>query len=444
MDWKEDYRKKLVSLEEMALQISSGDIVGTTMGVSECSPDVYEAILGRAGELRGVKILSAVPVRPCKLHDPKFMANLDGHINYISAFFSPSGRAQGQPNTADFLIVMSADIGEKFAMRSDVFATMVTPPNQKGFVNMGLTNFYTSDAIRKGRKAGKLRLAIAEVNEQMPVVFGDNWMHVSEFDVFVENSTKIPAFVRKPPGELEARIAEYTLELIKDGDTFQMGIGGIPEAVVAGLEGKHDLGVLTEMYPSGLQDLVAKGIVTNARKPFHKGKTVATFCMGDQALYDFVSENPLCESYPAFYTNNPSFIAQHPNVVAINMALLVDFSGSIASEGIGYRMISGTGGQLDFMIGSYYSQGGRGITLLSSARQLKDGTLASSIVPELPPFTPVTVPRTFAQYVVTEYGIADLRYKTVRERAEALINIAHPDLRGELRDSLKTKLYMKK
>jgi len=318
---------------------------------------------------------------------------------------------------------------------------MVTPPNQKGFVNMGLTNFYTSDAIRKGRKAGKLRLAIAEVNEQMPVVFGDNWMHVSEFDVFVENSTKIPAFVRKPPGELEARIAEYTLELIKDGDTFQMGIGGIPEAVVAGLEGKHDLGVLTEMYPSGLQDLVAKGIVTNARKPFHKGKTVATFCMGDQALYDFVSENPLCESYPAFYTNNPSFIAQHPNVVAINMALLVDFSGSIASEGIGYRMISGTGGQLDFMIGSYYSQGGRGITLLSSARQLKDGTLASSIVPELPPFTPVTVPRTFAQYVVTEYGIADLRYKTVRERAEALINIAHPDLRGELRKSLKKIFY---
>jgi len=211
--------------------------------------------------------------------------------------------------------------------------------------------------------------------------------------------------------------------------------------VVAGLEGKHDLGVLTEMYPSGLQDLVAKGIVTNARKPFHKGKTVATFCMGDRALYDFVSENPLCESYPAFYTNNPSFIAQHPNVVAINMALLVDFSGSIASEGIGYRMISGTGGQLDFMIGSYYSQGGRGITLLSSARQLKDGTLASSIVPELPPFTPVTVPRTFAQYVVTEYGIADLRYKTVRERAEALINIAHPDLRGELRKSMKKNLY---
>lgn len=190
----------------------------------------------------------------------------------------------------------------------------------------------------------------------MPIVLGNNWMHVSEFDLFVENSTKIPAAKRTPPGEMESRIGKYVVELINDGDTIQMGFGGIPEAVIAGLEARHDLGVHTEMFPVGLQDLVPKG--------------------------------------------------------------------NIASEGMGHRMISGTGGQLDFMIGSYYSPGGRGITLISSARKLKDGTLASSIIPELPPFTPVTVPRTFAQYVVTEYGIADLRYKTVRERAEALINIA--------------------
>jgi 4-hydroxybutyrate CoA-transferase len=444
MDWKEEYRRKLVSLEEMAKQIKSGDTIGTAMAISMCSPDVYNAILDRAGELRDVTILDAVPVRPCKLYDPKFMATIDGHINYLSAFFSPGARAQGQPNNADFLIVMSADIGDKFANRSDVYATMVTPPNKQGYVNLGLTHFYTHDAIRKGRKSGKLRLAIGEVNDQMPTVLGDNWMHVSEFDLFVENSTKIPAVTRKPPGEVEAKVAKHVLELINDGDTIQMGIGGIPEAVIAGLEGRHDLGVHTEMFPVGLQDLVPKGVVTNARKPFHRGKTIATFCMGDQALYDFINENPNCELHPASYTNNPSFIAQHPNIVAINMALLIDFSGNIASEGMGYRMISGTGGQLDFMIGSYYSPGGKGITLISSARKLKDGTLASSIVPELPPFTPVTVPRTFTQYVVTEYGIADLRFKTVRERAEALINIAHPDLRGELRDSLKKKLYMKK
>lgn len=444
MDWREEYKKKLVSMEEMAKQIKSGDIIGVAMAISMCSPDVYNAILARAEELRNVKILDAVPVRPCKLYDPKFMATIDGHINYVSAFFSPGARAQGQPNTADFFIVMSADIGGKYAQRSDVYAAMVTPPNKQGYVNLGLTHFYTQEAIRKGRKSGKLRLAIAEVNDQMPIVLGNNWMHVSEFDLFVENSTKIPAAKRTPPGEMESKIGKYVVELINDGDTIQMGFGGIPEAVIAGLEGRHDLGVHTEMFPVGLQDLVPKGIVTNARKPFHTGKTVATFCLGDQALYDYINENPSCEFHPSFHTNNPAFIAQHPNLVAINMALLIDFSGNIASEGMGHRMISGTGGQLDFMIGSYYSPGGRGITLISSARKLKDGTLASSIVPELPPFTPVTVPRTFAQYVVTEYGIADLRYKTVRERAEALINIAHPDLRGELSNSMKTKLYMSK
>ena len=333
MDWREEYKKKLVSMEEMAKQIKSGDIIGVAMAISMCSPDVYNAILARAEELRDVKILDAVPIRPCKLYDPKFMATIDGHINYVSAFFSPGARAQGQPNTADFLIVMSADIGGKYAQRSDVYAAMVTPPNKQGYVNLGLTHFYTQEAIEKGRKSGKLRLAIAEVNDQMPIVLGNNWMHVSEFDIFVENSTKIPAAKRTPPGEMESRIGKYVVELINDGDTIQMGFGGIPEAVIAGLEGRHDLGVHTEMFPVGLQDLVPKGIVTNARKPFHTGKTVATFCLGDQALYDYINENPSCEFHPSFHTNNPAFIAQHPNLVAINMALLIDFSGNLPLKG---------------------------------------------------------------------------------------------------------------
>lgn len=330
---------------------------------------------------------------------------------------------------------------DKIANKADIFIAMVTPPNQHGYVNLGLTNFYTMDAIRVGRASGKLRVAIAEVNEQMPVIFGNNWMHVSEFDYFVEHSTPIPCFGRGTPTETEKMIAGHVLELINDGDTIQMGIGGIPEAVVSGLEGKHDLGVVTEMFPIGLPQLVEKGIVTNARKPLHKGVTLATFCMGDKSMYEYVHQNPACEFYPATYTNNPAFIAQHPNMVAINMAVMVDFSGQIASEGWGHRMISGSGGQLDFMIGSYWSKGGKGITLLTAARKMPDGSLSSSIVPELPPGTPVTVPRTYAQYVVTEYGIANLRYKTRRERAEELIAIAHPDLRGELRNSLRKAFY---
>jgi 4-hydroxybutyrate CoA-transferase len=164
------------------------------------------------------------------------------------------------------------------------------------------------------------------------------------------------------------------LELINNGDTIQMGIGGIPEAVVAGLDGKHDLGVLTELFPIGLQNLVAKGIVTNSRKPFHKGVTVATFCVGDQAM-STTHHNPACEFYPASYTNNPAFIAQHPNVVAINMALMVDFSGQIASEGLGHRMVSGSGGQLDFMTGAFYSPGGKGVTVMTAARLKTDAGL---------------------------------------------------------------------
>lgn len=443
MGWRDDYKRKLVSKEEMAKRIQSNDLIMTGLGLGNCSPGIYHAILDRAEELRNVRIMDAVPVYPNKTLDPNFMQTIDGHINHMSGFFSPGGRAQGASGISDFLPCMTSDAAEKFALLADAFICQVTPPNSQGYVNFGLSNFYSLELIQNGKRTGRLRLAVGEVNDQMPVVYGNNWLHVSEFDLFVENSMKIPAVTRAEPGELEKKVGQYVLELINDGDTIQMGIGAITEAVVAGLEGKHDLGVLTEMFPVGLNELVPKGIVTNDRKPFHRGKTVATFSLGDQGLYDYIAENPDCEFFPASYTNNPSFIAQHPNMVAINMALLIDLSGQICSEGLGHRMISGTGGQLDFQQGAYYSRGGKGITLMTSSRKLKDGSLVSSIVPELPPGTPVTVPRTFANFIVTEYGVAHLKNKTVKQRAEALINIAHPDLRGELRNSMKKIFYMK-
>lgn len=439
--WKEKYRARVVSMEDAARMVKSGDVVATGLGIGACSADMYHAILDRWEELRDVKFIDAVQVRPCRMYDPEFMAKLEGHITHMPGFGMAPIRKMHRAQLSDFYPVMSLDCAEKIAERAQVFIAMVTPPNKDGYVNLGLTNFYTMDAIRKGREKGILRLAIAEVNDQMPVVYGDNWMHVSEFDYFVEHSTPIPVFKRAQPTQVERQIGEYVLELIKDGDTIQMGVGGIPEAVVAGLDGKHDLGVVTEMVPIGLPQLVEKGIVTNNRKPLHRGKTVATFCIGDQEMYDYVRENPTVEFYPSSYTNNPAFIAQHPNVVAINMALMVDFSGQIVSEGLGHTQISGSGGQLDFAIGAYWSPGGRGITLLRSARELPDGSLSSSIVPDLSPGSPVTVPRTYADYVVTEYGIAHLKYKTRRERAEELIAVAHPDLRGELRASLKKVFY---
>ena len=442
MAWRDAYKNKLVTFEEAAKQVKDGDVFTTALGVGSVTPGMFNAILDRHGELQGVRIIDGLQLRPCKLYDPEFMASIYGKINYSPGFGIVTTRLMHSRKIADFRPVTSSDVGGKMSRLSDIYACLVTPPNPQGFVNLGLTNFYSMETIREGRKNGRLRTVIGEVNDQMPAIMGNNWLHVSEFDFFVENSSPMPAFARADPGEREKKIAGYVLELISDGDTFQMGIGQIPEAVVAGLEGKQDLGVLTEMFPIGLPDLVKKGIVTNDRKPFHKGVTLATFCMGDASMYEFVNENPICEFHPASYTNNPAFIAQHPNMVAINMALLVDMSGQIASEGLGHRMISGSGGQLDFMIGASYSKGGKGLTLLSAARQLKDGTLVSSIVPELPPGTPVTVPRSFADYVITEYGIAHLRDKTRQERAEALINIAHPDLRGELRSSMKKNFFM--
>jgi len=441
VSWEDSYRRKCVSFKDAAKQVKDNDFIGVGLGIGACSPDMYHAILARWEELKGVTISDTVMVRPARLYDPSFMAELEGHINYAPGFGMILNRKINEAKHSDFLPLMTSDGAAKYGSRSDIFICMVTPPNKHGYVNLGLTNFHEMDTIRIGRATGRLRVIIGEVNDQMPVILGNNWIHVSEFDYFVENSTKIPTVGRAQPGESERKIGQNVLELINDGDTIQMGLGGIPEAVVAGLEGKKDLGVLTEMFPIGLHQLVEKGIVTNERKPFHKGVTIATFCIGDQDMYDYVKENPACEFYPGSYTNNPAFIAQHPNMVAMNMALMIDCSGQIASEGIGHRQVSGSGGQLDFMAGAYYSPGGKGVTLMTAARTMKDGTLVSSIVPELPPGTPVTVPRTYAQYVVTEFGIADLRGKTRRERAEALINIAHPDCRGELRNCLKKNFY---
>jgi 4-hydroxybutyrate CoA-transferase len=441
MDWKEEYRKKLVSLEEAARQIKSGDFIGIGLGIGACSPDFIHAVLDRWEELREVMICDTVPVRPCRLYDVEFMTKLQGHIDYGPSFGMPLSRKLLETRLPDFYIAQTHDLGDRCGRWADVFACQVTPPNEHGWVNCGLTNFYTMQTIREGRASGKQRLTIGEINDQMPVIFGDNWLHVSEFDLFFENSQPIPKLNRSVPGEREKIIGQHVLELINDGDTIQMGIGSIPEAVVAGMEGKHDIGVHTEMYPIGLPQLVEKGIVTNARKPFHKGVTIASFCVGDQSMYDFVHMNPICQMYPGSYTNSPMFIAQFPDMVAINMGLMIDFSGQICSEGIGHRMVSGSGGQLDFQIGAFHSKGGRAITVMSSARPAKDGSLISSIVPEMPLGSPITVPRTYSHYVVTEYGIADIRYKSRRQRAEALIEVAHPDLRGELRQAFKKNFF---
>lgn len=440
-NWKEEYQRRLVSYEEAAKHVQSGDVVGVPLGTGSCSNLMLDAILDRHQELENVLISDSIQVYPSKLYNPEFMAGLDGRINHMPIFGIATIRKMYASQLSDFYPATTMDAADKHAERSDVYCLMVSAPNKHGFVNLGPTCFYTSEAIRGGRERGHLRTVIAECNDQMPIVFGDNWMHISEFDYIIERSAPIPAFKRGEPSDIEQRIGDYVLELINDGDTIQMGLGGISEAVAAGLKGRHNLGILTEMLPLALPQLVEGGIVNNSRKPLYKGVSVASFVLGDQPLYDYISENPACQLFPASYTNDPRFIAQHPNMVAMNTALLMDFSGNSSCEGIGHTMVSGVGGQLDFLIGAYWSEGGRGINLMASSRTLKDGSLASAILPELPPGTPVSVPRTFSNYVITEFGIAKLKYKSRRERALELISIAHPDLRGELKNSLKKNFY---
>ncbi len=438
VNWKEHYKKGQLSFEGAAKLVKSGDSVVTGLAIGGCSPQLFDAILDRNAELENVRLIDTIQLRPCRLHDPAYMANLEGRITYAPAFGIATTRKMYESGLADFIPINGRDLGERLNANCDIFCVMVTPPNAQGFVSLGLSNFYSMEIIKNPDRP---RIIIAEINDQMPVVFGNNWHHVSEFDYFIEHSSPMPTFVRAESSATDKTIAKFVLELINDGDTIQMGIGGIPEAVISGLEGKKDLGVISEMFPMGLPQLVEKGIVTNEKKPLNKGVTVATFCMGDQSMYDYSRENPKCEFHPGSYTNDPRVLSQHPNLVTINMALMVDLSGQINSEGLGHRMVSGSGGQLDFTISAFWSDGGKGIQVINAARQMKDGSLASAILPELPPGTPITVPRTYSQYVISEYGIANLKYKSRRDRAMELISISHPDLRGELKAALRKNFY---
>lgn len=441
MTWQDDYNRKLTSHAEAAKLVKSGDFITIAVGTAGCSEVMIEAVLNRWPSLQDVTISDALQIYPTRLYDPQFMSQIAGSITYAPCFGSAATRNINRFKVSDYLQGSPSVGADIYKELSDVFLLMVSPPNKHGYVNLGPTCFYTPGTIRGGKKDGHLRLVVAEVNEQMPIVHGDNWMHISEFDKLIEISRPLPAVPRGEPSAIEQAISQYALELIHDGDTIQMGIGGISEAVAAGLSGKHNLGILSEMMPTSLPELVQNGIVNNSKKELHTGVSLATFCIGDKGLYDFLHENPLTQLMPGEYTNNPRFIAQHANVVGLNTGLMVDFTGQNTCESAGHTMISGVGGQLDFMLGSYWSPGGRGVCMLASSRTDAKGNLCSNIVPEMPLGTKISVPASYAQYFITEYGIANVRYLTRRQRALALIEIAHPDLRGELRDALKSRYY---
>ncbi len=311
----------------------------------------------------------------------------------------------------------------------------MSPPDEHGFCSFGVEVGATKTA------AAVAGIVIAEVNDRMPRTLGDSFIHVSKLTHIVPVSYPVTEHRMGEITELERKIGGYCAALIEDGSTMQMGIGGIPDAVLTFLETKRDLGIHTELFSDGVIDLVERGIINGERKTLHPGKIVAGFMLGTQRLYDFVHDNPIIELHPTEYVNDPFLIAQNDRMVAINSAIEVDLTGQVCADSIGPRLYSGVGGQVDFIYGASRSKGGKPIISMPSTAEIK-GQPASKIVPMLKQGAGVVTTRNHVRYVVTEYGIADLYGKTIRQRARALIDVANPRFREELEKAAHELKYL--
>jgi 4-hydroxybutyrate CoA-transferase len=350
---------------------------------------------------------------------------MEEHFRHNAIFVGGTTRDAVASGRGDFTPCFFSEVPKLFrtSLPVDVALIQVTPPDEHGYCSFGVSNDYTKPA------AECAKLVIAEVNDQMPRTMGDCFIHISEIDYVVESSH--PVIELKPAriGEVERAIGENCASLIEDGATLQLGIGAIPDAVLLFLRDKKDLGIHSEMISDGVVELVEAGVITNKAKTIHPGKIVVTFLMGTKKLYDFANNNAMLEMYPVDYVNDPTVIMKNSKMVSINSCVQVDLMGQVASESVGLKQISGVGGQLDFVRGSNMCKDGKSIIAMPATAA--KGTV-SKIVPLLDEGAAVTTSRNDVDYVVTEFGIAHLKGKNLRERARALINIAHPNFREGL------------
>ena len=427
--WKRQYQEKLRSADEAVRMVKSGDVI--FMGEFAQNIEALDAALaGRKDELSDIILETTTRTRPLKCvdADPKreVFSWSDWHFSGVGRKYSEQGLANYIPFTYH-----QGPAAVTNYNKVDVAFVQVAPMDDKGFFN-----FSTSCSLAPAY-CHKAKTVIVEVNSNCPRCLGgySEGIHISEVDVVVEGPNnpliELPAAAAS---DADRGIAAHVMELMEDGATIQLGIGGLPN-VVGSLIAQSDLkdiGVHTEMLADSYVEMYEAGRVTGKRKNIDKGKMVYTFAMGSRKLYDFLDNNPMCASYPVNYTNDPDNICKNDKVIAINNALEVDLFSQVASESNGARQISGTGGQLDFIFGAFKSKGGKGLICISSTFKKKDGSIGSRIVPTLSPGTIVTCPRSIVHYVVTEFGYAQLKGKSTWQRAEALINIAHPDFRDEL------------
>lgn len=420
-DWREIYQSKLTTAEEAVKHIPDGARVFFGHAANE-PPVLVDAMVRNYEQYKDVEIIHWVPMGKGEYTLPK----MKGHIKHNALFVGPSTRAAVQDGRADytpFFYHQSPRFFTDGTMPVDVVLVSVTPPDEHGFCSFGVSVGGTKPA------ALAAKIVIAQVNDQMPRTMGDSFIHVSKLTYAVEASTPLPELGGGAIGEVEEAIGRNCASLIEDGSTLQLGIGSIPDAVLKFLTDKKDLGIHSEMFSDGVVDLYEKGVITGAQKTLDKGKMVAAFLMGSKRLYDFVDNNPDVLMLPVDYVNNPVVIAQQNKMVAINSCLQVDFNGQVNSESMGAKQFSGIGGQLDYVRGASMCPNGKAILAMPSTA--KKGTV-SRIVPVFEPGTTVTTTRTDVHYIVTEYGIANLRGKSLRERAKLLIEIAHPKFRDEL------------
>ncbi len=418
MSWKEIYESKLVSAKEAVSNIKSNSRVVVGIAASEPT-ELIDALVANRENYENVEVVHMVDMGKSEYAKE----GMEKYFNYNSIFVGASTRDAVNSGRSDFTPCCFYELPGLFKegyLPVDTALIQVSKPDKHGYCSFGVANDYTKPA------ADCAKMVIAEVNENMPRVLGDSFIHVSDIDYIVKTSHPIIELREPKIGKIEKAIGEYCASLVEDGSTLQLGIGAIPDAVLLFLKDKKDLGIHSEMISDGVVDLVKAGVINNKKKTLNPGKTVVTFLMGTKKLYDFVDDNPMVESYPVSYVNDPTVIMKNYKMISINSCVELDLMGQVCSESIGMKQISGIGGQVDFIRGANMAKDGKAIIAIpSTAAKGK----VSRIVPLLEKGTPVTTSRTDVDYVVTEYGIARLKSKTLKERARALINIAHPDFR---------------
>lgn len=436
MDFSKVYQSKVVTAEDAVRKIQSNQRVFLT-GNCSTPRKLLQALVDYAPDLHNVEICQSLTVGPANY----VSSEMEGHLRVNTMFISANVRKAVQEGRADFTPVLLSEFPLLFknkVLPLDVALVHLSPPDEHGFCSFGIETGLTKSPAESSK------IIIAEVNQRMPRALGDSFIHLSRINYIVP--VDYPLAEMAMGGEeadlATEKIASYIADLIPDGATMQMGIGAIPNAVLKYLRNKKDLGIHTELFSDGVIELVEAGVLTSARKSLHPGKILAGFIIGSHRLYEWADDNPMIELHPTEYVNDPFVIAQNDRQVAINSAIEVDLTGQICADSIGPKFYSGVGGQLDFIYGASRSKDGVPIIALPSVATMRDGTRVSRITAMLKPGAGVVTSRNHVRYVVTEFGVASLYGKSIRQRSEALINIADPEFRDDLRRTAKELNYI--